>query len=152
MRSRAVSLPESCCFLIRSPPPPSSALPFKSSSRFMCAGGADELDEGTAAAGGAERGTDIAARYKPAPARLSPDRAMAGMSRPNCPGRGGGAEQRQPDQTLVRGSSDLLASGASAFYSRCWAMSHSVLPSPYPLPGEIIDDKWRVEKILGAVE
>ncbi|MDB5212166.1 MAG: Serine/threonine protein kinase PrkC, regulator of stationary phase, partial [Myxococcaceae bacterium] len=28
-------------------------------------------------------------------------------------------------------------------------MSHSVLPSPYPLPGEIIDDKWRVEKILG---
>ena len=27
-------------------------------------------------------------------------------------------------------------------------MSHS-LPSPYPLPGEIIDDKWRVEKILG---
>ena len=28
-------------------------------------------------------------------------------------------------------------------------MSHSVLPSPYPLPGEIIDDKWRVERILG---
>jgi serine/threonine protein kinase len=28
-------------------------------------------------------------------------------------------------------------------------MSHSALPSPYPLPGEIIDDKWRVEKILG---
>jgi serine/threonine protein kinase len=28
-------------------------------------------------------------------------------------------------------------------------MSHPVLPSPYPLPGEIIDDKWRVEKILG---
>jgi serine/threonine protein kinase len=28
-------------------------------------------------------------------------------------------------------------------------MSRSVLPSPYPLPGEIIDDKWRVEKILG---
>jgi serine/threonine protein kinase len=27
-------------------------------------------------------------------------------------------------------------------------MSHS-LPSPYPLPGEIIDDKWRVERILG---
>jgi serine/threonine-protein kinase len=28
-------------------------------------------------------------------------------------------------------------------------MSHSAVPSPYPLPGEIIDDKWRVEKILG---
>ena len=28
-------------------------------------------------------------------------------------------------------------------------MSHPALPSPYPLPGEIIDDKWRVEKILG---
>ncbi len=28
-------------------------------------------------------------------------------------------------------------------------MTHSALPSPYPLPGEIIDDKWRVEKILG---
>jgi serine/threonine protein kinase len=28
-------------------------------------------------------------------------------------------------------------------------MSHSMLPSPYPLPGEIIGDSWRVEKILG---
>lgn len=28
-------------------------------------------------------------------------------------------------------------------------MSQSLLPSPYPLPGEVIGDSWRVEKILG---
>lgn len=28
-------------------------------------------------------------------------------------------------------------------------MTHSTLPSPYPAPGEIIGDSWRVEKILG---
>ena len=28
-------------------------------------------------------------------------------------------------------------------------MSHSSLPSPYPLPGEIIGDSWRIEKIMG---
>jgi serine/threonine protein kinase len=28
-------------------------------------------------------------------------------------------------------------------------MSPSTLPSPYPLPGEIIGESWRVEKILG---
>ena len=28
-------------------------------------------------------------------------------------------------------------------------MSHTALPSPYPAPGEIIGDSWRVEKILG---
>ena len=28
-------------------------------------------------------------------------------------------------------------------------MSQSTLPSPYPLPGEIIGDSWRIEKIMG---
>ena len=28
-------------------------------------------------------------------------------------------------------------------------MSNSSLPSPYPLPGEIIGDSWRIEKIMG---
>ena len=28
-------------------------------------------------------------------------------------------------------------------------MSQSFLPSPYPLPGEIIGDSWRIEKIMG---
>ena len=28
-------------------------------------------------------------------------------------------------------------------------MSPSTLPSPYPLPGEIIGDSWRIEKIMG---
>src|SRR5579862_4315611 len=42
MRSRAVSFPPSCCFLIRSAPPPASAFALSSSSRWIGWGGTIE--------------------------------------------------------------------------------------------------------------
>src|SRR5262249_33275424 len=50
----------------------------------------------------------------------------------------------------VQGAGDGLALVVTALYSRSGMNSSRVgLPSPYPSPGEVIDGKYQIDKILG---
>ena len=121
MRSRAVSLPPSCCFLMRSAPPPRSARAFMLVEALRCAarGGATGLD-------GVGMGPSYNAKWR------AVERLGARSTNPLSWTRTLGG--------LARGRPELSSARA------CSPRSNRL---DYPQPGEVLDGKYRVEQLLG---